>query len=61
MYGCPVHGSAGNSPQLAVATEPVEGIVLAVMPSSYRDSPGPACLLVTLFVRKMPLITGSVL
>ncbi|KAK4249136.1 heterokaryon incompatibility protein-domain-containing protein [Corynascus novoguineensis] len=31
--------------QLAVVTEPVEGNVLAVMPSSYRTEPGPGCLI----------------
>lgn len=31
--------------QLAVATEPLEGHVLTVMPSSYKESPGPGCLI----------------
>lgn len=31
--------------QLAVVTEPVEGNILAVMPSSYRTEPGPGCLI----------------
>jgi hypothetical protein len=35
--------------QLAVVTEPVEGAVIAVMPSSYKDNPGAGCLLCKVF------------
>jgi hypothetical protein len=31
--------------QLAVVTEPIEDVVLAVMPSSYKENPGAGCLI----------------
>lgn len=37
--------TSASTPQVAVISEPLEGHVIAVMPSSYLSKPGPGCLL----------------
>lgn len=37
--------TSASTPQLAVVSEPLEGHIVAVMPSSYLRKPGPGCLI----------------
>jgi hypothetical protein len=55
--------TASSGVQLAVVTEPVEGTVFVITPSSYVDQPGPGCLLCRVLddgsVRKIGLGLGK--